>query len=144
MANAIPSYGTILQVDDGSLNFTNIGELRDSGELGFSVNMLDTTVHNDGTPWKSQAAGLITPKPLQVKVNLIPTNATHSWTAGLTYLAANRLRRSFRWNTNSDAGSDYGTALGYVSDVTWRGTTEGLYEADFTITLTGAITWTTT
>lgn len=144
MANAIPSYGTLLQVDDGSLNFTTIADINDPGNPSRSANVVDVTVHNTGSPWREKRPTLLTNEDLTLAVNFLYTNATHSYTAGLGSLFNNRTSRSWRWVNNSDAGSDYHQFTGYVTKISESAPIDGVYKGTITITPTGAPTWVTT
>jgi hypothetical protein len=143
-AGAIPSYGTLLQVDDGALNFTSIADIKNPGNPSMQANVVDVTVHNTGSPWREKRPTLLEFQPLTLEVNWLPTNATHSHAAGLGLLFRNRTSRSWRWVNNSDAGSDYHQFTGYVTQITETAPIDGVYSATVQVTPTAAPVWTVT
>lgn len=146
MANAIPSYGTILQVNDsdGGTSYTNIADITNPGSPSFSANVVDVTTHNAGSAWREKIPTLLTMDDLTLNVNFVYTNATHSHSAGLAYLFRQRAKRQYRWVNNSDAGADYHQFSAYVTKVVENAPTDGVYNAQITLSITGAPTWTTT
>jgi len=143
--NSIASYGTLLQVDDGGgVNFTTIAEINDPGNPSRSANVVDTTVHNTGSPWRQRRPTLLTFDDLTLNVNWLATNATHSYVAGVGYLFNNRLQRTYRWVNNSDAGSDYHQFSAYVTKIQEMAPIDGVYKSTITITPSSAPTWVVT
>jgi len=144
MSIAIPSYGTLLQVSDDAAgtNFTTIAGIKDPGSPKRSANMVDTTEHNTGSPWREMNPTLLTYGAITLNLNWVMTNATHRYSAanGLGYIFDNRLKRVFRWINNSDAGSDYHQFAGYVSDISETAPMDNVYGAQVQITPTGAPT----
>lgn len=146
MSIAIPSYGTIFQVDDGALNFTTVAGIKSAGSPSRSANMVEVTEHNTGSPWREKIPTLLTMDELTLELDWVATNATHSNSAanGLGALLINRTKRKFRWINNSDAGADYHQCDFYVSKIVESGPVDNVYTAQVTITPTGAPTWVTT
>jgi hypothetical protein len=142
MSIAIPSYGTLLQVDDGGgASFTTVAGIKNPGSVQRQANMVDVTEHNTGSPWREMAPTLLTLSPLTVELNWVASNATHDYSAGLGYLFDGRLKRTWRWLCNTDAGSCYHEFQGYVSQIGETAALDNVYSAQVQITPTGAPTF---
>jgi hypothetical protein len=83
VSQAIQSFGTFLKTDDGAGNFTTIAEVMNINGLQMSAKVDDTTTHSTGVPWRTKIATLLDAGTITFDINFIPTEATHSFSAGL-------------------------------------------------------------
>lgn len=97
-SNALSAFGTLLKLGDGAVseNFTTIAELRTLSGPSISADSIDVTTHNTPTPWRRFIAGLLDGGEISFEINFIPTDPTHSYSAGILKDVTNRARRNIQ------------------------------------------------
>jgi predicted secreted protein len=95
-SNAVSAFGTLLKLGDGAVseNFTTVAELRNISGPSISADAIDVTTHNTPTPWRRFIAGLLDGGEISFELNFIPTDPTHSYSAGILKDITNRTRRN--------------------------------------------------
>jgi hypothetical protein len=94
---AISAFGTLVQIGDGGSPeaFTTIAELRTISGPSLTADVIDVTVHNTATPFRRFISGLIDGGEIQIDINFVPQETTHSYSTGLLADMLNRTRRNF-------------------------------------------------
>ncbi len=141
--DAIAAIGTLLKIGDGGTpeSFTTIAEVKDISGPEFSATKHDVTPHNAASAMAEiivakKAAGDIT-----FKINFVTTGATHSYASGLLLDWHNKTRRNWQlvW---PDTGTYTLSFAGFVTGFKTSEPVDGPLEADVTISITGAVTFT--
>ena len=137
-SNAVPSFGTFLKIGDGggSEVFTTIAEVKSINGLQMSAKIDDVTTHSTGTPWREKLATLLDAGTLACDVNFIPTNATHSNSAGLLRDFVNRTKRNFKL-VLTDGGSTTFAFAAFVQDFKMTAPVDGVLTASVTLAASG-------
>jgi hypothetical protein len=84
MTNALAAYGVLLKMGDGDDPevFTTIAEVRDIDGPELELEAKEVTSH-DSNGWREFIGTLQSGGEVSFDLNFIPTNATHSYSAGL-------------------------------------------------------------
>jgi predicted secreted protein len=95
---AVSAFGTLLKLGDGGSpeNFTTVAELRTISGPSISADAIDVTTHNTPSPWRRFIAGLLDGGEITFELNFIPTDPTHSYSAGILKDITNRARRNLQ------------------------------------------------
>jgi hypothetical protein len=98
MSSAISSFGTLLKIGDGatSESFTTIAEVTDLGGPNLSLDTEEVTNHSSTDGWDEFIGTILRAGEVPFEVSFIPTNATHSYSAGLIKDMVNRTKRNFQ------------------------------------------------
>lgn len=96
---AISAFGTLLKIGDGgspSETFTTIAEVTDLSGPALELKTIEATSHSSTDGWEEFIGGLLSGGEVTFDVNFIPTNPTHSYSAGLLRDMVNRTVRNFK------------------------------------------------
>lgn len=98
MTDAISSFGTLLKIGDGASPevFTTIAEVKDITGPELSVDTEDVTSHGSTGGWEEVIPTILRSGSVNFDLNFVPTNATHSYTAGLLHDMVNKTLRNFQ------------------------------------------------
>jgi len=137
---ALAAYGVLLKVGNGATSetFTTIAEVRDIEGPELELEAKEVTSHDSGG-WREFIGTLLSGGEVSFDLNFIPTNATHSYSAGLIKDMTDRTRRNFQL-VFSDSG---GTTWNFAALVTGFSPSAGVEDelkAEVTLTITGAPT----
>jgi predicted secreted protein len=96
--NAVNAFGTLLKIGDGggSEVFTTIAEVTNISGPSLSLDTIEVTNHSSTNGWKERIAGLLDAGEVTFDINYLPTDATHSFSAGLVKDMVNRTKRNFK------------------------------------------------
>ena len=133
--NALSGHGTKIdyQVTPGpGAAFTEIGELGDITPPGLSRNGFDATTQNEDID--SYVHGVLRREEVTIKINSIPTNATHDHLTGLGKYIINNTTGGFRFRFPD--GTQW-IASGQVSGLKPTAPVDGLMSADVTVRFSG-------
>lgn len=122
----------------GTVTFTNVAELRNFTPPPLNRNPLETTTHNEADD--SWIVGIRRKGDMQANINYVPTNATHSASAGLLKDWQDGVRKiyqitfpdGYKWLFSGFVSSFAPTAPVddvLTADVTWRPTGTTLFVA---------------
>lgn len=138
MSSAVHAYGTLLKAGDGASpeTFTTIAEVRNGPGLGFSVDDIEVTNHDSTNAWKEFIPGLLDAGEVSFSINFLPTNATHSASAGILNDMQDRTVRNFQL-VMSDGSSATWNFTGYYKGFNANFPPESQIEAEVTIKVTG-------
>jgi predicted secreted protein len=141
MTAAIAGYGCLLKIGDGgtSETFTTIAEVTDISGPKFSADTTEVTSYSSTAAWKERIPTLIDAGEVSFKINFIPTNATHSQTAGLLKDFKGRLKRNFQLLFSDTSPTTWSFAA-YVTGFEVSEPLDGQLAADVTLSITGAPT----
>lgn len=95
---ALSAFQTLVQIGDGATpteGFTTIAELRNISGPSMSADVIDVTTHNTSTPFRRFISGLIDGGEINLDINFVPQDPTHSYSTGLLSDFLNRTRRNF-------------------------------------------------
>lgn len=129
---------TLLKRGDGASPeaFTTIANIGDITGLDLKNQMEDSTTHSSGGKEESfptiQSYG-----PVKFPVNFLPSDTTHSYSAGLVKDWSNKTKRNFQMVFSDSTTWSFAA---YVEQVTIKGTVKGVLQADVTLRVTGAAT----
>jgi predicted secreted protein len=138
MTEAISAFGTLLKIGDGGSpeNFTTIAEVKDISLPHFARDMIDVTTHSSTEGWREFMAGLKSGGEVTFEINFLPTDATHSYSAGLLHDLEGGTLRNFQV-VLTDAGNTTWTFGAIVSDFTPKAPVAGALTAAVTLKLSG-------
>jgi predicted secreted protein len=114
MSNALPSYGTLLQLSDGASppNYSSIAEIRSIGDVGGEREVIEVTHMESPGAWKEFLGGMIDSLDVSLDLNYLPQNPTHkAMLANLQQTALANVVNPYRITL-----PDYG-ATGYTATV---------------------------
>jgi hypothetical protein len=136
MADELAAIGTLLKRGNGGTpeSFTTIANVGDIAGPTLKATMEDVTNHS--SPGKFEETMPTTKSLGQIKfpVNFIPTNATHSYAAGLVKDWSDGTKRNFQMVFPDSTTWSFAA---YVEEVSFKAPTKGLLAADVTLTITG-------
>lgn len=135
---ALASYPTLLKRGDAATPevFTTIAEVGDIDGPTLKSQMEDATSHSSAG-WEEKIPTIQSVGQIKFPVNFIPSNATHSYAAGLVKDWYNRTKRNFQLYY-PDATTC--TFSAYVAEVAMKNPVKGKLTADVTLDVTGAPT----
>ncbi len=135
---ALAAYGVLLKIGDGATSevFTTIAEVRDIEGPELELEAKEVTSHDSGG-WREYIGTLLGGGEVSFELNFIPTNATHSYTAGLIKDMLDRKRRNFQL-VFSDTGSTTWKFAALVTKFAPSAGVEDELMAEVTLQLTGA------
>lgn len=141
MTGAIAGFGTLLKIGDGGTSevFTTIAEVTEISGPKFKLDTAEVTSHSSTSAWRERIATLLDPGEVSLKINFIPTNATHSQTSGLLRDMKNRTLRNFKL-VFPDAGVTTWMFAAFVTGFEPSEPIDEQLSADVALTLTGAPT----
>ena len=138
MTNALAGYGVLLKIGDGggSETFTTIAEVRDIEGPELELEAKEVTSHDSPGGWREYIGTLLTGGEVSFDLNFIPTNATHSYSAGLIKDLVNRTKRNFKL-VFPDGGSTTWTFAALVKGFKPSAAVEDELAAEATLQVTG-------
>jgi len=141
MTNALAAFGTLLKIGDGGGTevFTSIAEVTDISGPKFKLDTTEVTSHTSAGAWREKIPTLLDAGEMSLKINFIPTGATHSQTSGLLKDMRSRTKRNFQL-LFSDSGVTTWSFAAYVTSFEPSEPIDGALAADVTLTITGAPT----
>ena len=94
---ALAAYSALLKIGNGATSeaFTAIAEVRDIEGPELELETKEVTSHDSGG-WREYIGTLLTGGEVSFDLNFIPTDATHSYSAGLIDDMVTRTRRNFQ------------------------------------------------
>lgn len=98
MTSGYSSFGTLLKIGDGggSEVFTTIAEVRDIKGPGLTLNLEDATNHSSPAGWEERIPTTLQGGTVELEVNMIPSHATQSYSAGVLRDLVNKTKRNFQ------------------------------------------------
>jgi len=139
MSNAIPGPGFLLQVDDGTLTFTTITEVKEVKALPLSVDTVDVTNQSSPGGYEEIVPTIRRSGETTFDVNFVPNDATHDSVTGLQYLLNNKLKRSYQLIIPGASTKPRWT--GYVVGFDITAPVAGVLSAAVKVKVTGQPTW---
>lgn len=137
MTNALAGYGVMLKVGDGDDPevFTAIAEVRDIEGPELELEAKEVTSHDSGG-WREFIGTLLSGGEVSFDVNFIPTNATHSYSAGLIHDMVTRTKRNYQL-VFPDTGATTWAFTALVTAFKPSGPVEDELAAEVTLQVTG-------
>lgn len=140
-SQAIPSYGTLLkrETSAGSGTFATIAEVKSIDGPGMKANQVDVTTHSSAAAgaWKEMIVTLLDPGDVKFMINLVPGSAGHK---SLISDFTSRTKTNFQMIFPDGLSTTWAFA-GYIIDFSAKAPTDGVLEANMTITISGAPTF---
>ncbi len=138
MTNALSSFATLLKIGDGGgpENFTTIAEVLDISGPGLAMRTAEATNHSSPAGWAEFIGTILEGGEVTFDINFIPTNATHSYSAGLLQDFANKTARNFQL-VFPDTGATTWAFTALVTQFPIDGPVEGILRANVTLMVTG-------
>lgn len=127
---SVESHGTLLKRAGAT-----IAEVKDISGPNFSRGSIETTSHSSPGAWKEFILGTKENGEITFSVNFIPTDATHSATAGLLYDFINNVLGTY---TLTFPDASVWTCTAYVMAFGVTAPVEGVLGANVTLKLSGA------
>ena len=138
---AIPAYGTLLKRETsfGSGTFVTVAEVKSMSGPTMKGDVIDVTTHSSAASgaWREKIASLLDPGEVSFSINLVPASAGHK--ALLTDFTG-RVKTNYKF-VFPDPGLTEWAFTGYTTQFSAKAETDGVLEADMTVTLTGAPTF---
>lgn len=75
---AIPGYGSLFQLNDGSGTYTSIAEVVSIGAPGLSRKMIEATHLQSPSAAAETIAGIVEAGEVEIKLNFLPADATQT------------------------------------------------------------------
>jgi predicted secreted protein len=141
MTEALAAFGCLLKIGNGATSetFATIAEVNDISGPKFAADTVEVTSHSSTAAWKERIPTLLDAGEVSFKINFIPTNATHSNTAGLLKDFKGRTKRNFQL-LFTDTSPTTWTFAAYVTGFEVAEAIDAQLTADVTLTITGAPT----
>lgn len=140
MTNAIPSQGTQLKRGDGatpSESFTAIAEISsDITGPNFALDPVDATSHDSPDGWDEFIGGKLSGGDVSCTVQFIPTNATHSYAAGVLKDMTDKTLRNWQL-VFPDSGSTTWSFAALVTKFVPKAPVNGKLTADISLRISG-------
>lgn len=135
------SFGIILKRGNGGApeTFASVAEVKDIKPFKLKAETKETTHHGSAGGWRTFKATLIEGGECTFKINFLPDDTTHSFSAGLAADLMNRQQRNYQIILPDTTTSGYQFAA-IVTQFDPDGPVDGLLETDVTLKITGAVT----
>jgi hypothetical protein len=138
-SGAISAYGTLLKREStpGSGTYVTVAEVKSMSGPSISVDVLDVTTHSSASSgaWKEKRPSLLDPGEISFPINLIPASAGHK------QLLADMVARSlisYKIVFPDPGLTEWRFDNCFITKFDAKSETEGILEAELTLTLTGA------
>lgn len=134
MTEGISAHGTQMQMGDGATpteTFATIATVGDIDGPTIKNVMEDFTNHGSGGQVKRKPT-LQDGDKLKFTVDFLSTDPTHSKTAGLVYVAKNKIEKNFKIIFPDTSGF---TLTGYVEEIKFKAPVKGKLSADVTLAI---------
>lgn len=137
-SNAIAALGLLVKIGDGATPevFTTIAELFDITGPSFSLDVADVTNQVSTGNWEEALPTVIRSGEVTFDIGFIPTNATHSQSAGLIADLKNRTKRNFQF-VFPDTGATLWSFAAFVTGFEPAGAVADALRASVTLKITG-------
>ncbi len=135
---AISSFATLLKLGDGATpteSFTTIAEVKDIKGPKLSLGTEEVTAH-DGSGWEESIATILKAGDVSFEINFVPTNTTHSYSAGLIKDMVNKTKRNFKLVFPNTGATTWQFAA-WVTGFEPSEPVEGTLAASVTLKITG-------
>jgi hypothetical protein len=142
-SEAIESFGTLFQRGDGvtpTEGFTTVAEVKDIEGPAMSRETHEVTHQESPDRHMERIGGLLDTGEVTFTLNWVPSNATHDDATGLIFDLRTPERRNYRL-VFPDAASTTWTFPGLVTEFAPKAPVDGVLEADVTVTVCGAPTF---
>lgn len=138
MSNAMKSFGTLLQVGDGSTpeSFATVAEVRDITPIGVNSDTEEVTHMSSPGGYKEYLPTLLDAGEVSFEVNWDPVAATHGYATGLLKDAEDQVLRNFQLLLPDPATTTWAFSA-YVTAVKPKTTVGGVLRSDITLRPTG-------
>lgn len=135
------SFGIILKSGNGGTpeTFAAVAEVKDIKPFKLKAETKETTHHGSAGGWRTFKATLIEGGECTFKINFLPDDTTHNFSAGLAADLMNRQQRNYQIILPDTTTSGYQFAA-IVTQFDPDGPVDGLLETDVTLKITGAVT----
>jgi len=138
---AIPAYGTLLKRETsfGSTVFVTVAEVKSMNGPSMKGDIIDVTTHSSAAAgaWREKISSLLDPGEIGFALNLVPASSGHK---ALLSDFTGRVKTNFKF-VFPDVGLTEWAFTGYLTQFNAKAETDGVLEADVTVTLTGAPTF---
>jgi hypothetical protein len=134
------SFGVILKRGNGATPevFTAVAEVKDIKPFKLKAETKETTHHGSPGGWRTYKATLIEGGECTFKINFLPGDSTHSFSAGLAADLINRTERN--WQVVLPDADDTGYEFAaLVTQFDPDAPVEGILETDVTLKITGPV-----
>lgn len=139
MTSGLSAFGTLFQIGDAATpteGFTTIAEITALSGPGFALDMIEMTHHTSPGGWEEFVGGILRSGEVTFSLNFHPTEATHSYAAGLLKDLVDRTLRNFKM-IFPDAGTTTWSFSGLVSGFEPSEDPDDKLAADVTVKLSG-------
>jgi len=135
---AISAFGTFVKIGDGTSpeNFATIAEVLSINGPSMELETIDVTTHSTGEPWRQFIGSLLNAGEVSFDINFIPTNSTHSYSAGLLKDMVDRTQRNFQI-VFPDQGNTTWEFTALVTSFQCTEAIDDVIKASITLKLTG-------
>ena len=131
------AFGTLLQIDNSGV-YTTIAFVQDISGPGISMDVIETTSHEQADAWRTFVPGLINGGEVSAKIAYDPGNATQGNATGVLSELTGRTTEGFKiiWPDEKTYTFD-ALVTGFEPSAPY----DGLLGADISLKVTGAITF---
>lgn len=140
-SQALPAYGTLLQRETtpGSTVYATVAEVKSMTGPSMKGDVIDVTTHSSAAAgaWREKISSLLDPGEVTFAINLVPSLAGHK---ALIADFTGRVKTKFKL-IFPDVGGTFWLCEGFITAFGMKAETDGVLEADLTVTLTGATTF---
>lgn len=138
MSVAQPAINTLVKRGDGGSpeTFTTTALVSSIQGLSLSAMVQDVTTHSNGTPWREKITTLLDAGELKFDLLFVPTDPTHSASAGLLSDMLARVKRNFKL-VFPDPGATTWDFAAYVSKFDMQDPVDNVLKASVTLSATG-------
>lgn len=132
--NALSGHGALIAYETAPSSgvYTTVAELGDITPPGLMRNEFDATTQQEDID--SYVLGVLRRQPVTIKMNFIPTNATHDHLTGIANFIINNVMIGWKFTF---PGSWVWLASGQVQNFVPHAPVDGKFEADLTIRFSG-------
>lgn len=136
MSNALEAFGTLMQVSTaGSAgSYQTIAEVGDITGPSLKAQMEDVTNHSSAGGYEEKIPTTLSLGQIKFPINFIPTDASHSYSAGLVKKWNDKTLTYFNLVFPDTTNWEF---TGYVEQIDFKAPVKGKLSADVTITPTG-------
>ncbi len=135
------SFGILLKKGNGGSpeTFASVAEVKDIKPFKLKAETKETTHHGVSGAWRTFKPTLIEGGECTFKINFLPDDATHDFSAGLASDLINRQQRNYQIVLPDTTSTTYQFAA-IVTQFDPDGAVDGLLETDVTLKITGPVT----
>lgn len=141
-SSAISAYGTLLKRETafGSGTFVTVAEVKSMTGPTMSTDILDVTTHSSAASgaWREKRASLIDPGEISFPINFVPASSGHK---SLLLDFTTRALVNYKVVYPDPGLTEHSFPNCILTQFSIKAETEGILEADITLTLSGAPTF---